>query len=175
MPATVHLNMIKEKHKTMINGFTFKSWPLISNVLLVLTGNYISISISLPLYQWTMAYLKPPIPLPHPLLLVDDLIHPSQLQKFAEKNTNHPKRTPSIFPHISYPFESILFIFSLGTLDVLSVLLAHTNASTCAVGANPSCRLKDTAITPSFSWTMIFFSLLDHSYQQHNLLFILLC
>ena len=100
MPATVHLNMIKEKHKTMINGFTFKSWPLISNVLLVLTGNYISISISLPLYQWTMAYLKPPIPLPHPLLLVDDLIHPSQLQKFAEKNTNHPKRTPSIFPHI---------------------------------------------------------------------------
>ena len=167
MPATVHLNMIKEKHKTMINGFTFKSWPLISNVLLVLTGNYISISISLPLYQWTMAYLKPPIPLPHPLLLVDDLIHPSQLQKFAEKNTNHPKRTPSIFPHIVH-----LLSWYFGCAVVL---LAHTNASTCAVGANPSCRLKDTAITPSFSWTMIFFSLLDHSYQQHNLLFILLC
>ena len=49
MPATVHLNMIEEKHKTMINGFTFNSWPLISNVLLVLTGNYISISVSLPL------------------------------------------------------------------------------------------------------------------------------
>ena len=278
MPATVHLNMIEEKHKTMINGFTFNSWPLISNVLLVLTGNYISISVSLPLSvqfssvaqscptlcdlmnrstpglpvhhqlpEFTQTHVhrvrnaiqpshpwsspSPPAPNPsqhqslfqwvnsshevtkvlefqlqhhsfqrnaradllqnglvgspcsprdspessptpqfksinsssglfhtwnlqylflHPLLLVDDLVHPSQLHILLRKihviQRELLQSPPTFLTYLClFPFT-----FSLGALDAQSMMLANTNAPTCALGANPSCLLKDTAITPLF-------------------------
>lgn len=64
MTETVQSNFTKEKHKAMINDLTSNSWPLISSGLLMLTENYISISISLPHCKWTISYLKPPLPLP---------------------------------------------------------------------------------------------------------------
>ena len=91
-------------------------------------------------------------------------------EKHKSSKENSFNLPPHLLPIWVYPVHLLSWYFGCAV-----VLLAHTNASTCAVGAKPSCRLKDTAITPSFSWTMIFFSLLDHSYQQHNLLFILLC
>ena len=160
----------------MINGFTFNSWPLISNVLLVLTGSYISISISLPLYQWTIGILETSntsSPSSFVSWWLGSSFSASKIcwEKHKSSKENSFNLPPHLLPIWGYPVHLLSWYFGCA----VCALSSHQCLYVCR-GCQPLLSAqRHCSYLPPFSWTVIFFSLLGHSYQQHNLLFILLC